>query len=117
MKITILIRDDYFRFGSVFIKKNNQIEIFLKKTETGSNRPVSVRFFRKKTGSNRLSSNFSVWLGFFQFDSVFSVRFGFFSFSLIKPKPNQTGRFFLNFNRFFSWFGFFVIFFCLFAHP
>jgi hypothetical protein len=41
----------------------------------------------------------------FGFGSVFSglrsVRFGFFSFRLIKPKPNQTGRFFQNFNRFF----------------
>jgi hypothetical protein len=27
----IIIRSDYFQFGSVFIKKNNQIEIFKKK--------------------------------------------------------------------------------------
>ena len=51
----------------------------------------------------------------FGFGSVFSglrsVRFGFFSFRLIKPKPNQTGRFFQNFNRFFSWFSFFSYFF------
>jgi hypothetical protein len=40
----IIIRIDYFQFGSVFIKKNNQIEIFKKKTETGSNRPISVKF-------------------------------------------------------------------------
>jgi hypothetical protein len=41
----IIIRSDYFQFGSVFIKKNNQIEIFKKKkTETGSNRPISVKF-------------------------------------------------------------------------
>jgi hypothetical protein len=36
------------RFGSVFIKKSNQTDFFKKKnrnrTETGSNRPVSVRF-------------------------------------------------------------------------
>jgi hypothetical protein len=38
------IRGDYFQFGSVFIKNNNQTEILKKKTETGSNRPVSVRF-------------------------------------------------------------------------
>jgi hypothetical protein len=38
---------------------------FNKKTEIGSNRPVSVRFVRTKTGSNRLAQ-------FFQFDSVFS---------------------------------------------
>jgi hypothetical protein len=39
-------------FGSVrfLSKKNNQTEFFLKKTETGSNRAVSVRFgfFGKK---------------------------------------------------------------------
>jgi hypothetical protein len=40
----IIIKSDYFQFGSVFIKKNNQIEIFKKKTETGSNRPISVQF-------------------------------------------------------------------------
>jgi hypothetical protein len=28
------------------------------------------------------------------------VWFGFFGFMLIKPKPNRTGRFFQNFNRF-----------------
>jgi hypothetical protein len=38
-----------------------------------------------------------------------SVRFSFFGFRLIKP--NRTGRFFQNFNRFFSRFVFFVIFF------
>jgi hypothetical protein len=40
-----------------------------------------------------------------------SFRFGFFSFRLIKPKPNRTGQFFQNSNRFFSRFGFSVIFF------
>jgi hypothetical protein len=39
-----------FRFLS---KKNNQ-------TETGSNRPVLVRFFRAKTSSNRFDSVFLV---------------------------------------------------------
>jgi hypothetical protein len=117
------------RFGSVFIKKSNQIEIFFlkKKTETKP-KPVqtdrfrfgSVRFFREKTGSNRFGSVFpvwlgfgSVWLGFFglarfwlglaRFFSGFffgSVRFGFSGSRLKKPKPNQTGRFFQNFNRF-----------------
>jgi len=67
----------------------------------------SVRFFRTKIGSNRFDSVFSVWFGLLGFGSVFfqfffglgSVRFGFFCFRLIKPKPNQTGRFFQNFNR------------------
>jgi hypothetical protein len=31
-----------------------------KKTETGSNRPVSVQFFRIKTGSSQFGSVFSV---------------------------------------------------------
>jgi hypothetical protein len=79
------------RFGSVFIKKNNQTEFFLKKkkTETGSNRPVSVLFgfLEKKpvqTGLAwffRFGSVFSVWLGFF---SGF-FRFGFSSSRLKKP--------------------------------
>jgi hypothetical protein len=52
-------------FGSVFIKKNNQTEI-KKKTKTGSNRPVSVRFgFLEQK---------PVWLGFF---------FVFFGFGLV----------------------------------
>jgi hypothetical protein len=50
------IRGVHFRFGSVFIKKNNQTDFFLKKTETGSNRPVLVRFCRAKTGSNQFGS-------------------------------------------------------------
>jgi len=68
-------------FDSVFIKKNNQ-------TETGSNRPVSVRFgcFGQKPVQTGLARFFPVLAQFFRFD--------FFSFGLIKPKPNQTGRFF-----------------------
>jgi hypothetical protein len=62
-------------FGSVFIKKNNQTEILKKnnRTETGSNRPVLVRFFRKKTGSNQFGSVFS---GFAQFFSNVAFFFG-----------------------------------------
>jgi hypothetical protein len=84
-------------FGSVrfLSKKVTKPKFFLKKkTETGSNRPVSVRFgfFRAKTGSNQFGSVFPVlarfsrfWLGFL---SV-SVQFGFFGFLLIKPEPNR----------------------------
>jgi hypothetical protein len=87
-------RGDHFQFGLVFIKKSNQSKIFfLKKTETGSNRLVSVQFFRPKTGSN--------WFGsVFQFDSVLAQFFSdlnlglfwfdCFGFRLIKPKPNYT---------------------------
>jgi hypothetical protein len=119
-------------FGSVFIKKNNQIEIFFfeKKTKPNRNRvkPTdfgSVRFFQ---GKNRFKP---IWLGFFRFfrffrfGSVFFsgflsvlVRFGFFGFLLIKPKPNRTGRFFKKcnrFNRFFFSVRFFRLFFFQFS--
>ena len=81
-------------FGSVqFIsKKNNQIEFFsFKKNRNGSNRPVSVRFgfLGKKPVQTSLAR---FWLGFLR------VWLG---FRFIKPKPNRTGRFFQNFNRFF----------------
>jgi hypothetical protein len=38
IKNIILIRGDYFRFGLVFIKKNNQTEFFLKKSKPNRNR-------------------------------------------------------------------------------
>jgi len=77
----------------LFFKKNQN------RTETCSNRPVSVRFFRTKTGSNRFGSVFSGLAWFFSdfYFSFGSVRFG---FLLIKSKPNRTGRFFQNFNQF-----------------
>jgi len=89
------------RFLSKKVTKSN---FFLKKNETGSNRPVSVRFgsvrfFREKSGSNRFGSVFSglarffrfgsVWLGFFRFFSG-SVWFGFSGSRLKKPKPNRS---------------------------
>jgi hypothetical protein len=63
-------------FGSVFIKKKiTKPKFFLKKTETGSNRPVSIRFgfLGQKPvwlGFSGLARVFSVWV---QFGSVFSV--------------------------------------------
>ena len=90
-------RDDYFQFGLVFIKKNNQIE-FKKKTETKP-KPVQTSLARFFSGC------------VFGLDSV---RFGFFGFRLIKPKLNRTGRFFQNsnrFNRFFFTVWFFQLFF------
>ena len=88
-------------FSSVrFLSKTITKPKFKKKTKTGSNRPVSVRF--GFLGQKPVLLGFSVWLVFFRFGSVFLVwiRFGFFSFRLIKPKQNRTGRFFKNFNRF-----------------
>ena len=153
-------------FGSVrfLSKKVTKQKNFKKKqnrTETGSNRPVSVRFgflgpkpvqigltwfFRFGLILARLGSFFPVWLGFglvwlgfglvflvllaflsvwLGFLTVFlslgSVRFVFFCFRLIKPKPNRTGWFFQNFNRFFFTIWFFRLFvfwfFGFFAHP
>jgi len=103
----------------------------LKKTETKLKpgqtdwfRFGSVRFFREKTGLNRFGSVFPVlarcfrfgsvfpvWLCFGSFFLVFSVSVRFFIFLLIKPKPNWTGRFFQNFNKFFFQFSFFSCFF------
>jgi hypothetical protein len=64
--ITLFIRDDYFLFGLVFIKKNNQTNFFLKKPKPNRNRfkPTgfssgSGRFFRIKANSNRFGSVFS----------------------------------------------------------
>ena len=125
-------RGDYFRFGLIFIRKSNKTKFFLrKKTETGSNRPSSVRFLEKKPVQNWFGSVFLVLARFFRFGSVFSVwlrfsllaqfffsisvRFGFFSFLLIKPKSNRTGQYFQNFNWFnyFYLFGFFSYFFLI----
>ena len=96
--IVMNIRGDYFRFGSVFIKKITKPKFFFLKKKPKPNRnrvkPTgfgSVCFFRAKTGSNRFGSVFPVlarfsrfwlgffrfWLGFFRFGSVFSVWLGF----------------------------------------
>jgi len=111
------------RFLSKKVTKPNFF-FFEKKTETGSNRPVSVRFgfFGQKpvqTGLARffrvLARFFRVLARFFRFGSVLarlarfcfwffvgfgSVRFGFFGFFVIKSNPIRTGRFFQKFNRF-----------------
>jgi hypothetical protein len=127
MEESYMYKDSYtigvIIFGSVrFLSKKVTKPNLKKKTETEPKpgqtdwfRCGSIRFFREKTDSNRFGLVFSVlaWflLGLARFFSGFfrfrfgSVRFGFFGFLLIKPKPNQTGRFFQNFNRF-NWFFF-----------
>jgi hypothetical protein len=116
------IRDDFFLFNLIFIKKN-QIKFFFKKNQNWF-KSTGFSFdlvFWSKTSSNRFDSIFSVWLGFFQFDSVFFrvffvwVRFGFFGFRLIKSKQNRTGRFFQNCNLFFFAVRFFRLFFFQFS--
>jgi hypothetical protein len=60
-------------FGSVFIKKNNQIEIKKKKPNRNRFKPTgfgSVRFFWTKTGLARF---FFLFFFRFGFSSVFSV--------------------------------------------
>jgi hypothetical protein len=66
------------RFG-FYQKKSNQN---IKKTKTGSNRLVLVRFLGQKPVQNRFGSVFSGLARFFRFGSVL---FGFFGFKLIKP--------------------------------
>jgi hypothetical protein len=65
-------RGDHFRFGSVFIKKSNQTEIFFLKKKPKPVQTGLARFFR-------FGLVFLVWLGFFsgfvlfRFGSVFLV--------------------------------------------
>ena len=98
------IRGDHFRFGLVFIKKSNKTEIFFKKnrnrTETGSNRPVSVFLGQKpvQTDLTQFSLFFLVlawffrfWLGLARFFLVFFGSVWFFRFFAYKTeiKPNR----------------------------
>jgi hypothetical protein len=125
----VFIRGDHFRFGSVFIKKSNQTEIFFfeKKPKPNRNRVKPAGFgsvfLGQKPVQTDLARFFRFWLGFFRFSSVFPVWLGFgsvfpdwlglarffsgfllvsvrFGFLFIKPKPNRTGRFFKKINRF-----------------
>jgi len=88
-------RGDHFRFGSVFIKKSNQTKKkkFWKKTETGSNWPVLVRFgfLWQKPVQTGLARFFWFWLGFLGF---FQFCLGFFRFGSV------LAWFFLVFCRF-----------------
>ena len=115
-------RGDHFRFGSVFIKKSNQTEIFFfeKKPKPNRNRvkptgfgSVRFGFCREKTCSNRFGSVFPVWLGFgsvwLGFLSV-SVRFGLvFSVFVYKTETEPAGFFknLIGLIGFFFRFGFF----------
>jgi len=78
------IRDDHSQFGSVIIKRIIKSKFFYKKTETGSNQSVSVRFcfYRTKPVQTGLTRFFLVWLGFFNLTRFFAglalfFRFGF----------------------------------------
>jgi len=121
----LIDRGDYFLFGFIFIKKIIKLNFFKKKPKPNRNRFKltgfsSVRFLEQKPVQTGLTRFFPVWLGFglvfsglarfFSCFFWFGFGFGFFGFKLIKPKPNWTGQFFQNFNRFnlfFSRLGFF----------
>jgi hypothetical protein len=98
-------RGDHFRFGSVFIKKSNQTEFFFEKnrnrTETRSNRPVSVRlglvFLGKKPIQTGLARFFRFWLGFLGFGSVFSDLALIFWFGSVFPVWLCFGSIWLSF--------------------
>jgi len=88
-----MTRCDYFRFGSVFIKKSNQTEIIIKKkTETEPKPSQTDRFrfgfFRGKTGSNRFGSVLARFSGLARFFLV-SVRFFWFFAYKTETKPNR----------------------------
>jgi len=77
----ILFRGDYFWFGLVFIRKNNQISFFRK--NRNQFKPTSfgsVILEQKSVFSVWLvflfGSIFSIWLCFFWFGSVFLFGFG-----------------------------------------
>ena len=78
---------DHFRFG--FYQKKVIKPVFFKKTKTGSNQLVSIRFgyFRTKTGFFSLAQFFSVWLGFF------SIWVRFFRFQAYKNKTEPVSFF------------------------
>jgi hypothetical protein len=70
-----LSRVDHFLFGSVFIKKNNQTEIFFKKNTETKPKPVQTDWFRfgflgQKSVQTGLARFFPVWV---RFGSVFLV--------------------------------------------
>jgi len=72
----IYFRGNYFWFGSVFIKKNNQTEIFFKKNRNQFKPTGFGSVFWTKTGSNQFCSVF--WFGsvFCRFGSGFFCFFG-----------------------------------------
>jgi hypothetical protein len=93
-------RDDYFRFGSVFIKKKITKPIFFKKNKTEP-KPVKkltgfglVQFFWTKTGSNWFGSVLLIWLDFFRFG--FSSDW-FFQFQAYKTESEPNWSIFSKF--------------------
>ena len=101
---------DYFWFGLVFIKKNNQIEL-KKKTKPKPNRN---RFKLTGFGLIFLDKNqFKlVWLGFFRFFLFGSFRFFWFQAYKTETKPVGFFKILISLiSFFFLQFGFSIIFF------
>jgi len=79
-------RGDHFRFGSVFIKKSNQAEIFFeKKPKPGQTDRFEFGFLGQKPVQTGLARFFRFLLGFFRFWLGFSglARF-FFRFDSVR---------------------------------
>jgi len=102
----------YIWFG--FYQKKKTKLVFLNQNRFKPTGFGSVGYFRIKTGSNWFlwfGLVFPVWLSFLDLARFFSSLTWFFSvwvwfgFRLIKPEPNRSV--FLNYNQFFSRFGFF----------
>jgi len=98
-----------FVFIQFLYKKKIKLKFFLKKSKTGLNRPVlgSVRFFRRKTGSNRFGSVFFCffYLGsvrFFQFQAYKTKPIGFLKILIGLIKKNLRFSFFSYFFLIFS---------------
>jgi hypothetical protein len=81
-------RDNHFQFGSIFFFKKITKPILKKnrnRTETGSNRPVSVCFLGQKPVQTGLAL-------FFRFGSVFLFGFGS-VFSISEPNRSVFSKF------------------------
>ena len=118
----------FFRFGLILAQLGSIFSGFARFFQFGSVFSGLARFFQFGSVFSGLAR---FWFGFFGlarffaglarfFDSFFMFGFGsvcfFLCFRLIKLKPNRTGWFFQNFNRFFFTIWFFR-FFGSFAHP
>jgi len=104
----VVNRGVHFRFGSVFIKKNNQTE-FKKKLKLVLTDRFRIGFLEQKPVQTSLAWFFGLARFFFRFFSVWVRSGSVFSVLCLK---NRTSWFFQNFNRF-NWFFFMVRFFQL----
>jgi hypothetical protein len=84
-----MTRCDYFRFGSVFIKKSNQTEIIIKKKpKPNRNRVKPTGFGSVFLGEKPVQTGLARFSGLARFFSV-SVRFFWFFAYKTETKPNR----------------------------